>query len=204
MPSSFRAATTAPRPLESRNSTSLMSQNQRSPPADGGACRITAQPSRDLRKPVLELDRDRGVDPLGVGPHDADTIDHMKRQVHECTPTNCSGITVATDIFPIGGCSPHIERERGHGHGCHRRGGPHPDGRFSGGAVTAQCRGTRRCAISASIVDAGARASDVDEVLMGCVLPAGQGQAPARQAGFLAGLAKMCRPPRSTRCAARA
>jgi acetyl-CoA acetyltransferase len=59
-------------------------------------------------------------------------------------------------------------------------------------------------AISASIVDAGARASDVDEVLMGCVLPAGQGQAPARQAGFLAGLAKMCLPPRSTRCAARA
>jgi acetyl-CoA C-acetyltransferase len=31
-------------------------------------------------------------------------------------------------------------------------------------------------------------AADVDEVLMGCVLPAGQGQAPARQAGFLAGL----------------
>jgi acetyl-CoA C-acetyltransferase len=28
----------------------------------------------------------------------------------------------------------------------------------------------------------------VDELLMGCVLPAGQGQAPARQAGFLAGL----------------
>ncbi len=29
---------------------------------------------------------------------------------------------------------------------------------------------------------------DIDEVLMGCVLPAGQGQAPARQAGFAAGL----------------
>jgi len=28
----------------------------------------------------------------------------------------------------------------------------------------------------------------VDEILMGCVLPAGQGQAPARQAGFAAGL----------------
>ena len=28
----------------------------------------------------------------------------------------------------------------------------------------------------------------VQEVLMGCVLPAGQGQAPARQAGFAAGL----------------
>ncbi len=34
----------------------------------------------------------------------------------------------------------------------------------------------------------GAGAETVDEVLMGCVLPAGQGQAPARQAGFAAGL----------------
>ncbi len=35
---------------------------------------------------------------------------------------------------------------------------------------------------------AGAGTDTVDEVLMGCVLPAGQGQAPARQAGFAAGL----------------
>ena len=35
---------------------------------------------------------------------------------------------------------------------------------------------------------AGAGATTVDEVLMGCVLPAGQGQAPARQAGFAGGL----------------
>ncbi|MBM9593698.1 thiolase family protein [Roseitranquillus sediminis] len=34
----------------------------------------------------------------------------------------------------------------------------------------------------------GAGAAVVDEVVMGCVLPAGQGQAPARQAGFAAGL----------------
>jgi acetyl-CoA C-acetyltransferase len=34
----------------------------------------------------------------------------------------------------------------------------------------------------------GAAATTVDEVLMGCVLPAGQGQAPARQASFAAGL----------------
>ena len=33
-----------------------------------------------------------------------------------------------------------------------------------------------------------ARAATVDEVVMGCVLPAGQGQAPARQSGFGAGL----------------
>lgn len=43
-------------------------------------------------------------------------------------------------------------------------------------------------AIAAAIADAGARPDQVAEVLMGCVLPAGQGQAPARQAGFLAGL----------------
>jgi acetyl-CoA C-acetyltransferase len=41
-------------------------------------------------------------------------------------------------------------------------------------------------AIRAALRDA--RAATVDEVLMGCVLPAGQGQAPARQAGFLGGL----------------
>ena len=35
---------------------------------------------------------------------------------------------------------------------------------------------------------AGAGVTTVDEVLMGCVLPAGQGQAPARQAGFAGGL----------------
>lgn len=34
----------------------------------------------------------------------------------------------------------------------------------------------------------GAGLETVDELLMGCVLPAGQGQAPARQAGFAAGL----------------
>ncbi len=41
-------------------------------------------------------------------------------------------------------------------------------------------------AIKAAMVQAGV--ATVDEVLMGCVLPAGQGQAPARQAGFAAGL----------------
>jgi acetyl-CoA C-acetyltransferase len=41
-------------------------------------------------------------------------------------------------------------------------------------------------AIKAALQGAGAKT--VDEVLMGCVLPAGQGQAPARQAGFAAGL----------------
>ncbi len=41
-------------------------------------------------------------------------------------------------------------------------------------------------AIRAALAAAGA--SRVDDLIMGCVLPAGQGQAPARQAGFHAGL----------------
>ena len=41
-------------------------------------------------------------------------------------------------------------------------------------------------AIAAALRDANA--DNADEVLMGNVLPAGQGQAPARQAGFHAGL----------------
>jgi len=43
-------------------------------------------------------------------------------------------------------------------------------------------------AIAAAIAGAGIAPDRVDELLMGCVLPAGQGQAPARQAGFAAGL----------------
>jgi len=43
-------------------------------------------------------------------------------------------------------------------------------------------------AIAAALSRAGTDPAAVDELLMGCVLPAGQGQAPARQAGFAAGL----------------
>ena len=43
-------------------------------------------------------------------------------------------------------------------------------------------------AIGAALEGAGVQPDLVDELLMGCVLPAGQGQAPARQAGFAAGL----------------
>ena len=43
-------------------------------------------------------------------------------------------------------------------------------------------------AIAAALGRAGVAPERVEELLMGCVLPAGQGQAPARQAGFAAGL----------------
>lgn len=63
-----------------------------------------------------------------------------------------------------------------------------PMGGFQGvlsGATAAMLGGT---AIKAALAGAGVAADQVDELLMGCVLPAGQGQAPARQAGFAAGL----------------
>ncbi|ANP36955.1 acetyl-CoA acetyltransferase [Phaeobacter gallaeciensis] len=61
-----------------------------------------------------------------------------------------------------------------------------PMGGFQGvfdGVTAAELGGA---AIKAAL--AGAGTDTVDEVLMGCVLPAGQGQAPARQAGFAGGL----------------
>lgn len=63
-----------------------------------------------------------------------------------------------------------------------------PMGGFQGalsGATAAELGGA---AIKAALEGAGVAADQVSELLMGCVLPAGQGQAPARQAGFKAGL----------------
>lgn len=61
-----------------------------------------------------------------------------------------------------------------------------PMGGFQGdfdGVPAAELGGA---AIKGALADA--KTETVDEVLMGCVLPAGQGQAPARQAGFAGGL----------------
>ena len=49
-------------------------------------------------------------------------------------------------------------------------------------------------AIKAALEQSGVKAEDVNEVIMGCVLPANLGQAPARQAALAAGL------PKSTGC----
>src|SRR5262252_6975176 len=43
-------------------------------------------------------------------------------------------------------------------------------------------------AIRAAVERAGIQAQEVQEVIFGCVLPAGQGQAPARQASLGAGI----------------
>ena len=63
-----------------------------------------------------------------------------------------------------------------------------PVGAFQGvfAAVTGPQLGS--VAIKAAIADAGVGVADIDEVIMGCVLSAGLGQAPARQAALGAGL----------------
>ncbi|KEJ97302.1 acetyl-CoA C-acetyltransferase [Pseudosulfitobacter pseudonitzschiae] len=63
-----------------------------------------------------------------------------------------------------------------------------PMGSFQGALSGLSASELGGAAIRAAM--AGAGTDTVDEVLMGCVLPAGQGQAPARQAGFAAGLGK--------------
>src|SRR4249919_3488232 len=57
-------------------------------------------------------------------------------------------------------------------------------GQYTG--VPATVLGT--AAIQGALAHAGIAADQVDEVLMGCVLPAGLGQAPARQASLGAGI----------------
>src|SRR6201985_2927752 len=63
-----------------------------------------------------------------------------------------------------------------------------PMGGFLGDLKDAPAHALGARAISAAVERAGIAADSVDEILMGCVLPAGQGQAPARQAAIGAGL----------------
>lgn len=61
-------------------------------------------------------------------------------------------------------------------------------GGFQGDFASLTAAQLGAAAIRAALARAGVAADQVDEVLMGCVLPAGQGQAPARQAALGAGL----------------
>ncbi|RYB03720.1 acetyl-CoA C-acyltransferase [Lichenibacterium ramalinae] len=63
-----------------------------------------------------------------------------------------------------------------------------PLGAFQGGLAAATAPELGAAAIRAAVARAGMAPAAVDEVLMGCVLPAGLGQAPARQAALGAGL----------------
>jgi acetyl-CoA C-acetyltransferase len=63
-----------------------------------------------------------------------------------------------------------------------------PIGGFQGAFAETPAATLGGAALAAAMRDAGVPQTAVEECVMGCVLPAGQGQAPARQAGFAAGL----------------
>lgn len=65
-----------------------------------------------------------------------------------------------------------------------------PLGAFQGAFADASAIELSAAATGAAIDDAGIGRGDVDEAILGCVLPAGLGQAPARQATLAAGLDK--------------
>jgi acetyl-CoA C-acetyltransferase len=63
-----------------------------------------------------------------------------------------------------------------------------PMGGFQGELAPCSAPELGAASIRAAVARAGIAPSDIDETLMGCVLPAGLGQAPARQASRFAGL----------------
>jgi len=63
-----------------------------------------------------------------------------------------------------------------------------PVGRFLGGLSTIPAPHLGAIAVKEAVRRAGVAPESINEVLMGCVVPAGQGQAPARQAAIHAGL----------------
>src|SRR5512133_2883692 len=69
-----------------------------------------------------------------------------------------------------------------------------PMGGFQGDFKDVKAPELGAAAIKAAVERAGLASDDIEEVIFGCVLPAGQGQAPGRQAALGAGL------PKSTTC----
>ncbi|NOX67838.1 MAG: acetyl-CoA C-acyltransferase [Gammaproteobacteria bacterium] len=63
-----------------------------------------------------------------------------------------------------------------------------PLGAFQGELSTVSATDLSAAATGAAIADCGVDPASIDEVLLGCVLPAGLGQAPARQAALAAGI----------------
>jgi len=63
-----------------------------------------------------------------------------------------------------------------------------PMGAFLGELSTVSATDLSAAATGAAIADCGIDPASIDEVLLGCVLPAGLGQAPARQAALAAGI----------------
>ena len=71
-----------------------------------------------------------------------------------------------------------------------------PIGSFQGVLSSVKAPDLGATAIKGALSQAGVSEDAVDEVIMGCVLPAGIGQAPARQAALKAGVARKTPSPR--------
>jgi acetyl-CoA C-acetyltransferase len=69
-----------------------------------------------------------------------------------------------------------------------------PIGAFQGSLAPLSAPQLSAAACGAALADSGIESGDISEVLLGCVLPAGIGQAPARQAALAAGI------PRAVPC----
>src|SRR5205085_1393829 len=65
-----------------------------------------------------------------------------------------------------------------------------PMGSMQGALADASANDLGATAVKAAVERAGVSGEDIDRIYMGCVLPAGLGQAPARQAAIKAGLPK--------------
>ena len=78
-----------------------------------------------------------------------------------------------------------------------------PFGRLGGGLKDYEAPQLGAHAIRAAMERIGLEPNEIEYVIMGEVLQAGVGQAPARQAAIAAGLPKEPRRTRSTRCARR-
>ena len=63
-----------------------------------------------------------------------------------------------------------------------------PVGSYQGSLSSLKATELGAIAIKEAVIRANIKPEDVSEVIMGCVLPAGIGQAPARQAAMSAGL----------------
>jgi acetyl-CoA C-acetyltransferase len=67
---------------------------------------------------------------------------------------------------------------------------PHPDGRMQGALSDVAATDLGATAVKAAVERSGVSGDAIERIYMGCVLPAGLGQAPARQAAIKAGLPK--------------
>lgn len=67
-----------------------------------------------------------------------------------------------------------------------------PMGAFQGAFSSVTAPDLGATAVKAAVAEAGIDGEQVEQIIMGCVLAAGQGQAPARQAAIKSGLSKNC------------